>query len=1010
MNVAEHCQLRISHRRLSSLLVLLSITFMIPVYAHAQSGPITSSELNTRVSAPSVLPSGQTQYNITGGTRPGGGGTNLFHSFGDFNVPTNNIANFLNDAGLPTSNILGRVTAGNPSVIYGLIQTNGPGGFGNANLFLMNPAGFLFGPNATLNVGGMVAFTTADYLRFQGTNTLFNNASTPESLSPLSMAPVAAFGFLGNNPAAIAIQGSTLQVADGQSLSLVGGNQGFTATDPDTGNPIQAPNGITMTGGKLFAPGGQINIASVAGPGEISAIDFTQSPGMAMGNISLSQVALVDVSADAAGIVRIRAGQLTMDNATVSADTLDANGAPTAIDVQVSEDLLINSERAPAFTARTFGAGNAGDITIASKRLTATSHSDGSSTFFSFIESSTFGRGNGGNIHLATGKLDVSTDPLSVPTFFIDSGTAGEGNGGNVAIEATDAHFSNTGMNTGDTFFGGIGSAGGISIKADTLTIEGSTFTADSLNARGGDMLLVSREIIVSKNSFLDVLSLEGESAVRITTDRLVVDDASSILNQTALGSGGGINISAKTVELTNSSLVLSQTFGDGDAGNIHVTAADHITVADDPELGSNPSGFYTNSFGNAGLGTLGKAGAIEIITPKLTLSGGARINSTTQTSGGGEVSITAQEITLSGQRTLEVDSEFFGLGGTKATGIYTRTVGSEFCIPSCGDAGNVTISTGSLTLQNGGVIDSGTTNSGKGGTLTVTTAGQLTLSGTMLDGTPTGIFSRTIGTTPDAGSGGNIALTAGQSVSISDGASVSASSTGPGNAGNIAINAGQQFEMRNSSVKTEAAQASGGNIDIQAIDRIRLVNSSISTSVLGGAGSGGNITIDPNVVILQNSQIMAQAVQGAGGNISIVTPLFLADAGSLVDASSQFGLNGTVNIQSPTSNLAGTISSLPSSLRQAQSLQTGRCAALADSRSSSLIIAGRDILPAEPGGWSPSPFALMGEETDSLAIASPPVATMIASADAPVSLRRLTPAGFLIQSFAESGLTGCRS
>ena len=79
---------------------------------------------------------------------------------------------------------------------------------------------------------------------------------------------MAAFGFLGYNPAAIAIQGSTLQVAQGQTLSLVGGNQGFTAPDPDTGTPIQVPDGITMTGGKISAPGGKINIASVAGPGE----------------------------------------------------------------------------------------------------------------------------------------------------------------------------------------------------------------------------------------------------------------------------------------------------------------------------------------------------------------------------------------------------------------------------------------------------------------------------------------------------------------------------------------------------------------------------------------------------------------------------------------------------------------------------------------------------------------------------------------------------------------------
>ena len=68
----------------------------------------------------------------------------------------------------------------------------------------MNPAGFLFGPNATVNVGGMMTFTTADYLRFQGTDTLFNKVSTPESLSLLSTVPVAAFGFLGSNPAAIA--------------------------------------------------------------------------------------------------------------------------------------------------------------------------------------------------------------------------------------------------------------------------------------------------------------------------------------------------------------------------------------------------------------------------------------------------------------------------------------------------------------------------------------------------------------------------------------------------------------------------------------------------------------------------------------------------------------------------------------------------------------------------------------------------------------------------------------
>ena len=100
--------------------------------------PITPSGLNTQINLSATPPAGTVQYDITGGTRSG---TNLFHSFGEFGVPNNNIANFLNDTGSATSNILGRVTGGNVSSIFGTIQTTG---FGNANLFLMNPAGIVF--------------------------------------------------------------------------------------------------------------------------------------------------------------------------------------------------------------------------------------------------------------------------------------------------------------------------------------------------------------------------------------------------------------------------------------------------------------------------------------------------------------------------------------------------------------------------------------------------------------------------------------------------------------------------------------------------------------------------------------------------------------------------------------------------------------------------------------------------------------------------------------------------
>src|SRR5438552_14321693 len=118
---------------------LLSLFPVIPTDNRAQAAPpITPSGLNTQVTLSATPPAGATQYDITGGTRPGGG-TNLFHSFGEFGVPPNHIANFLNETALPTSNILARVTGNIRSDIFGTIQTTG---FGNANLFLMNPYGF----------------------------------------------------------------------------------------------------------------------------------------------------------------------------------------------------------------------------------------------------------------------------------------------------------------------------------------------------------------------------------------------------------------------------------------------------------------------------------------------------------------------------------------------------------------------------------------------------------------------------------------------------------------------------------------------------------------------------------------------------------------------------------------------------------------------------------------------------------------------------------------------------
>ena len=100
-------------------------------------------------------------------------GSNLFHSFGKFGLATGETATFTpNGATSPVGNVIGRVTGGAPSSIDGKIQSNIAG----ANVYLINPNGIVFGPNAAINVSGAFRASTADYVRmsdggrFQATN------------------------------------------------------------------------------------------------------------------------------------------------------------------------------------------------------------------------------------------------------------------------------------------------------------------------------------------------------------------------------------------------------------------------------------------------------------------------------------------------------------------------------------------------------------------------------------------------------------------------------------------------------------------------------------------------------------------------------------------------------------------------------------------------------------------------------------------------------------------------
>ena len=306
----------------------------------------------------------------------------------------------------------------------------------------------------------------------------------------------------------------------------------------------------------------------------------------------------------------------------------------------------------------------------------------------------------------------------------------------------------------------------------------------------------------------------------------------------------GGIQITADNLFLLNEASISGNNFTTQVAGNISIEIKDRLDIRGNSRIETATPGF-TNAADliiksheieiteGSRLVTStvssGDAGRLSLFTDNLQLTGGGRLSSRSSIVPGSEnlPSGRGGVISIEGYKNLGTSMTIDGAG----SGIFTNAEGT-------GPAGNIDVRATSVTIQDGGKISAETT-----------------------------------GTSSNA-TGGSIIINATDQVILTNGGSVTASSTGPADAGSIFINAGQQLDLLdNSSITTttQSAQANGGNIDIRAVDRVRLVNNSeISTSVKGAEGSGGNIFIDPKVVVLQGSTVTAQAVGGTGGKYYI--------------------------------------------------------------------------------------------------------------------------------------------
>jgi hypothetical protein len=210
---------------------------------------------------------------------------------------------------------------------------------------------------------------------------------------------------------------------------------------------------------------------------------------------------------------------------------------------------------------------------------------------------------------------------------------------------------------------------------------------------------------------------------------------------------------------------------------------------------------------------------------------------------------------------------------------------------------------------------------------------------------------------------GGSITVS-GSSINLSNESHITAESHGAKNAGQIALISANNISITDSTISTEALKASGGDIKLTAPNTVMLRNSTLTASVGGGnETTGGKIDIDPQYVVIQNSNVIARAADGTGGRIAIqADQAVLVDPSSQIDATSSRGINGQILIQSPIQQLAGAIAPLPQAFAVAANLYGQRCAAQKGGQFSSFVQGARDGVPPQPGELLASPLLFESE------------------------------------------------
>ncbi|MEL6494143.1 MAG: filamentous hemagglutinin N-terminal domain-containing protein [Cyanobacteria bacterium J06623_7] len=732
---------------------------LMPISAAAQIVPD-----NTLPDNSVVTPDGDV-IQIDGGTTRG---NNLFHSFQEFSVPVENEAVFNNAEAI--ENIFSRVTGGVESIIDGGIGANGA-----ANLFLINPAGIIFGENSFLNVGGSFVGSTADNLLFPD-NVEYSATDTDVEPVLTINAPIG-LGFRDEpqpitNLSIFDLDNLVgLNVPADQTIALIGGD-------------------IFLDGGIISSDGGRIELGSVGANNTVGiteieqGFDFDYEGITNFQDLNLTLAAFVESRGANTGDIEVQARNISLiEGSEIAINT--SEGTAGNLIVNASESIVIS--------------GNAADVDFG----------DFESAIFNNVSESAMGEGS---------VLTIATDNLTLDNGGqITARTLGSGRGVDINVEASTISIGEPFVFDLDDFiFSGIfaqtdldstGDGGNITVQTERLAIDdGGQINTDTVGSgNGGNLLVDASEFIELSGVVPENTSTQLEPSALFST---VADEA------TATGNGGDLNINTRTLILLEGAQIGTFAQNTGNGGILTINATESIQIN-----GFAPSAEFRGIGGISGIivsaepsfedesGTIfpttGTGGTLNLSTEELIVEEGGAISADTFSLGdGGDINLNIDRLTvqnggeiragsLIGANPLDTER---GAGGTlninatesiEITGtgdINGETVNSSLLTAgeSNGNAGSISLNSDNLSVNNGGLISAAT----------------------------------------NAGAGGNITLNVDRSIRLSNDSLISAAASGSANGGNINIDTALVIaspDGNNDIIASAGEQGTGGNINIDA-------------------------------------------------------------------------------------------------------------------------------------------------------------------------------------------------